>query len=193
MTKITFIQCLDDGTIPLNYTLEDFECHICYCPLDSDTCVKYQHDDGGPWCLATQICGDCLGYMIESQSVQSSIFVDKMVDLQDCVKLLKSLLNGTYGVPTRLFDLVIFPHANDAIIPNSVCPQFGRKNEVAQLMIGSQLVSPCLKGAPETPSMIRDVISLIISRLTEKLEDYDGDDVTLIRTNLDILKKKIDY
>jgi len=186
-TKSGFLVC-QDGTFP---SLGEYVCHICYTPLEQDTIVRYQHDDLGPICIATQICGDCLESMLESQNQQFGFFTQKITDLQNCSKLLKSLLAGTYGIPTRLHDLVIFPHPEELVIPNSIDPEFGRKNEVARLWIGQRQTDCFLEKAPANQSEIHVVLREIIDNLESKIKDYDSEEVASIKSNLEILKKKI--
>ena len=168
---------IDTGDLDIASRL-GLHCHICYDDITSDNMVRYEHDDHKYRCVSTQICGDCLVSMIEAQSNQYSLFVKRITDPQECSKLLKSLSDGTYGIPTRLFDLTVFPHPEKAVIPNIIDEKFGRKNEVASLWLGGESVDPSLRGAPKTMEEVRATVTTIFDEVRTKFADYEGDSVS---------------
>lgn len=184
---------MDISLLDHEYTTN--ECNICYNNLIPERAVRYQLDDLGPICVATKICDECLDVWFETQNEHFALFVTKITNLQDCSKLLKALLEGNYGIPTRILDLKIFPHPEKLILSNVIDPEFGRKSEVSKLWIGSKPLDVSLRGAPKTSEEVRKVLSEIITILDEKLHDYECDDedqdVTSIKNNLRLLEDRL--
>ena len=141
--------------------------------------------------------------MYESQNEKVKYFVQHLTCLNECSKLLKSLLRGEYGIPVNIQDIVIFASVGNQAIPNNLDPEFGRKSEVYQLSIGQTGVGrdPHLSNAPSTCQEVREMLSRGVEKVRDKLRDYDspiellddGDRANIeeITRNLDLLTDRL--
>ena len=150
-------------------------CQICYDDIMLDARVSYQISSMVQ--PAFKICGSCVKDMLEAQTQHFRRWFDDMTCLQNCSKHLKALVEGRIGVPTRLHDLTIFPEVGETIVTNTICPVFGRKNEVARLWVGEAEILTSLEGAPKTSEEIRNVLKNVVTKLRDALADFDDDQV----------------
>jgi len=176
MSKKRETVVIENPILPDDNLIKGHDCQICCEDLNLDNYIAYRLSETEPWSLVTTMCSDCLDALYSSQNEKVKHFVQHLSCLNECSKLLKSLLRGEYGIPVNIHDVVIFASVGNRAIPNNLDPEFGRKSEVYRLSIGQRGESrdPHLSNAPSTREEVREVLARVVEKVQTKLRDYDS-------------------